>query len=107
MSQAQKQQLSNLDRSRRLLLGLCVGIGVGLALGVALGSIPAGFVLGVGLGVSLGLAFSGQRREPSKPLTIVGILLLAVGIVLLAVVMSLVRPQWWCDYPILNLVPGC
>jgi drug/metabolite transporter (DMT)-like permease len=107
MSQAENEQPGNRDRSRRLLVGLCVGIGVGLALGVALDSIPAGFVLGVGLGVSLGLAFSGQRREPSKPLTIAGILLLAVGIVLLAVIMSLVRPQWWCDYPILNLVPGC
>jgi hypothetical protein len=40
-------------------------------------------------------------------MTIAGVLLLLVGIVVLAVIMHLVLPQWWCDYPILNLLPGC
>lgn len=107
MSQAGKQQLGSRDRTWRLLFGLCIGAAVGFALGAALNNISVGFVIGAGLGVSLGLAFSGQRQEPSKPLTIAGILLVLVGIIALAWVMSLVQPHWWCDYPVLNLGPGC
>jgi hypothetical protein len=38
---------------------------------------------------------------------IAGIVLVAVGIVVLAVFIHLVVPHWWCDYPVLNLLPGC
>jgi multidrug transporter EmrE-like cation transporter len=107
MEQKSAAQQNGQDRNARMALGLCIGMALGISLGVALGSIPIGIAIGAGVGVSLGMAFSGQRQEPSKPLTIVGILLLVVGIVLLAVILSLVRPQWWCDYPILNLLPGC
>lgn len=95
------------DANSRLLLALCIGVALGISLGVALGSIPIGIAIGAGVGVSLGIAFSGRRQEPSKPMTIAGILLVAVGIIVLAVFMHLVRPQLWCEYPILNLIPGC
>jgi len=107
MNEEENEQPGSRDRNSRLLLGLCIGMALGISLGVALGSIPIGIAIGAGVGVSLGMAFSGQRRERSKPLTIAGILLLALGVVLLALVMSLVRPHWWCDYPVLSLVPGC
>ena len=107
MNQTGKEQPSNSDPRAGLLLGLCIGVAVGVALGVALDSIPIGIAIGAGVGVSLGTAFSGKRQEPSGPLTIAGVLLLLVGIVVLAVVMHLVLPQWWCDYPILDLLPGC
>jgi len=107
MNQAETQQLPNRDRSRKLLLAMCIGIALAVSLGAALDNYAAGGAIGAGVGVSLGMAFSGQRREPSKPLTLVGIVLLAVGVVLLAVVMSLVVPDWWCDYPIHSLFPGC
>ena len=107
MNQIGKEQPSTRDPRAGLLLGLCIGLALGVALGVALGSIPIGIAIGAGIGISLGIAFSGKRREPSRPLTIAGVLLLLVGIVVLALVMHLVLPQWWCDYPILNLVPGC
>lgn len=107
MNQAETQQLPNRDRSRKLLLGFSIGVALGLALGLALDSMPAGLVLGIALGISLGLAFSGPRREPSKTLTIAGIVLLVLGVALLAVILSLVQPRWWCDHPVLNLLPGC
>lgn len=44
------------------------------------------------MGVWLGSAFSGQRQEPSKPLVITGAVLLAAGIVVVAIVMHLVHP---------------
>jgi multidrug transporter EmrE-like cation transporter len=107
MNQNGVEQPSNRDPRAGLLLGLCIGVALGISLGVALGSIPIGIAIGAGIGVSLGIAFSGRKQEPSRPLTIVGALLLLVGIVVLAVVMHLVIPQWWCSYPILNLFPGC
>jgi hypothetical protein len=67
----------------------------------------ARMAIGTGTGVSLGMAFSGRERESSRPLTIAGVALLLVGIIVLGLVMSLVLPHWWCDYPILNLFPGC
>jgi hypothetical protein len=36
-----------------------------------------------------------------------GVALLLVGIILLALIMSLALPHWWCDYPVLDLLPGC
>jgi len=95
------------DRSARVALGLCIGLALGISVGVALGSIPIGIGIGAGVGAALGIAFSGRKREPSRPLTIAGVVLLLVGIVVLALFMSLVLPRWWCDYPILNLFPGC
>ena len=95
------------DRNARMALGLCIGLALGISIGLALGSIPIGIAIGTGAGVSLGLAFSRQRQEPSRPLTIAGVVLLLVGIIVLAVVMHLVIPNWWCDYPLLNLLPGC
>jgi multidrug transporter EmrE-like cation transporter len=107
MDQRANEQPNNRDPRAGLLLGLCIGVALGISLGVALDSIPIGIAIGAGVGVSLGIAFSGRRQEPSKPMTIAGILLVAVGIVVLAVVMHLIFPQWWCDYPVLNLIPGC
>ena len=52
-------------------------------------------------------AHSGQRQEPSRLLTIAGVVLLLVGVAVLAILMHLVEPMWWCQYPILNLIPGC
>lgn len=107
MNPTGKEQPSSRDPHLGLLLGLCIGVALGISLGVALGSIPIGIAIGAGVGISLGIAFSGKRQEPSRPLTIAGALLLLVGIVVLAVLMHLVVPQWWCSYPILNLLPGC
>jgi len=91
-------------------MALCI-VGIGLPLGLAFGllvdSIGMGVAGGVAVGVCLGSAFSGQRQEASKPLIIAGAGLLAAGIVVVAIVMHLVHPQWWCGYPILNLIPGC
>jgi len=94
-------------QNARIALGLCIGVALGISIGLALGSIPIGIAIGAGVGLSLGLAFSRQRQEPSRPLTNAGIVLLVVGIIVLAVVMHLVVPNWWCDYPVLNLIPGC
>lgn len=94
-------------QNARIALGLCIGLALGISLGLALHSMPIGIAIGAGVGVSFAMAFSCQRQGPSRPLTIVGVVLLLVGIIVLAVVMHLVVPNWWCDYPILNLVPGC
>ena len=107
MNERENEQPGSRDRNSRLLLGLCIGIALGVSLGVALDSIPIGIAIGAGVGVSLAMAFSGQRQERSRPLTIAGVALLLVGIIVFAVIMSLVQPLWWCDYPILNLLPGC
>ena len=107
MSQTADEQPENSDPRAGLLLGLCIGVALGVSLGVALDSIPIGIAIGAGVGASLGMAFSGRRQEPSRPLIIAGVALLFVGIIVFAVIMRLVQPQWWCDYPILNLVPGC
>jgi len=107
MNERENEQPGSRDRNSRLLLGWCIGMALGVSLGVALGSIPIGIAIGAGVGVSLGMAFSGQRQQPSRPLTIAGVVLVLVGIIVLALVMSLVLPQWWCDYPVLNLLPGC
>ena len=107
MSQTADGHSNNRDPRAGLLLGLCIGVALGVSLGVALDSIPIGIAVGAGVGVSLAMAFSGKRQEPSRPLTIAGVVLLLVGILVFAVVMSLVLPRWWCDYPILNLLPGC
>ena len=107
MNERENEQPGSRDRNSRLLLGWCIGMALGVSLGVALGSIPIGIGMGAGVGAALGMAFSGRKQESSRPLTIAGVALLLVGIIVLALVMSLVRPQWWCDYPILNLLPGC
>jgi multidrug transporter EmrE-like cation transporter len=107
MNQTENGLPKSRDPRAGLLLGLCIGMALGVSLGVALDSIPIGIAIGAGVGVSLAMAFSGQRREPSRPLTIAGVVLLLVGILVFAVLMSLVLPRWWCDYPILNLIPGC
>jgi hypothetical protein len=91
----------------KMLLGMAIGIALGLAVGLALDNIAIGAGMGVAIGTALGVNFSGRRREPSKALTVVGVVLLLIGIIVLAIVMSLVYPQWWCDYPVLNLIPGC
>jgi multidrug transporter EmrE-like cation transporter len=91
----------------KMLLGMAIGLALGLAVGLALDNIAIGAGMGIAIGTALGVAFSGRRREPSRPLTILGVVLLLVGIVVLAIIMSLVEPQWWCDYPVLNLIPGC
>lgn len=107
MNQGASAQQDDRDRGAKMGVGMAIGLATGLAIGVALGSIPIGVAIGAGMGVSLGLAFSGQRREPSRPMIIAGVVLVLVGIVVLAVVMHLVEPQWWCGYPGLNLIPGC
>ena len=107
MSQTADEQPENRDPRAGLLLGLCIGIAVGVSVGAALDCYPIGFAIGAGVGVSLGMAFSGRRQEPSRPLIIAGVVLVLVGIIVFAVLMSLALPQWWCDYPILNLLPGC
>lgn len=100
-------QQDSRDQNARMALGLCIGLALSISIGLALGSIPIGIAIGTGAGVSLGLAFSRRSREPSRPLTIAGVVLLLVGIAVLAVLMHLVVPNWWCDYPVLNLFPGC
>jgi multidrug transporter EmrE-like cation transporter len=107
MNPESNAQQESRDQNARMALALCIGLALGISIGLALGSIPVGIAIGVGAGVSLGLAFSRQRQEPSMPLTIAGVVLLLVGIIVLAVVMHLVIPNWWCDYPVLNLFPGC
>ena len=79
MNQGSNEQPNNRDSRSGLLLGLCIGAALGVSLGVALDSIPIGVAIGAGVGVSLGIAFSGQRQEPSRPLTIAGVALLLVG----------------------------
>jgi multidrug transporter EmrE-like cation transporter len=107
MNQSANEQPGSRDPRAGLVLGLCIGVALGISLGVALDSIPIGVAIGVGVGVSLGMAFSGRTQEPSRPLTVAGVALLLVGIIVLALVMSLVLPHWWCGYPVLNLLPGC
>lgn len=107
MTQSANEQPNNRDPRAGLLLGLCIGVALGVSLGVALDSIPIGIAIGAGVGVSLAIAFSGRKQEPSRPLTIAGVVLVLIGIIVLAVVMHLVQPQWWCGYPVLNLLPGC
>ncbi len=106
MNQGAEGQYAGLD-TPKMLLGMAIGMALGLAVGLALDNIAIGAGMGVAIGTALGVAFSGPRREPSKPLTVVGVVLLLVGIFVLAIVMHLVQPQWWCEYPILNLIPGC
>ncbi len=106
MNQRADGQYAGRDTAK-MLLGMAIGIALGLGVGLALDNIAIGAGMGVAIGASLGVAFSGRRREPSKRLTVVGVVLLLMGIVVLAVIMNLVQPHWWCDYPILNLIPGC
>jgi multidrug transporter EmrE-like cation transporter len=107
MDQKSDTQHDRRAQNAKMALGLCIGMALGVSLGVALGSIPIGIGMGAGVGAALGIAFSGRKRESSRPLTIAGVVMLLVGIIVLALVMSLVLPHWWCDYPILNLFPGC
>jgi len=107
MNQTPNEQPNSSDPRAGFLLAFCIGIALAISLGAALDSYPIGIAIGAGVGVSLGMAFSGRERESSRPLTIAGVALLLVGIIVLALVMSLVLPHWWCDYPILNLIPGC
>jgi hypothetical protein len=107
VNQVSNGQHDTRDRSAKMALGLAIGLALGVSLGVALDSIPIGIAVGAGVGVSLAMAFSGKRQEPSRPLIIAGIVLMLLGIFVFAVLMSLVLPQWWCGYPILNLLPGC
>ncbi len=106
MNQGAEGQYAGRDRAK-MLLGMAIGLALGLAVGLALDNIAIGAGMGVAIGAALGVAFSGRRREPSKPLTVVGVVLLLFGIVVLAIIMHLVEPQWWCEYPILNLIAGC
>ena len=107
VNQVSNGQHDTRDRSAKMALGLAIGLALGVPIGLALDSIPIGIAIGTSLGVSLGLALSGRRQEPSKPLVIAGVVLLLAGIIVFAAVMHLVLPQWWCGYPILNLLPGC
>jgi multidrug transporter EmrE-like cation transporter len=107
MTHSADEQPSNRDPRAGVLLGLCIGVAIGVSLGVALDNIPIGVAIGLGVGASLAAAFSGRKQEPSKPMILAGVVLLLVGIILLAVIMSLALPHWWCDYPVLNLLPGC
>lgn len=91
----------------RMLLGMAIGLPLGLSVGLALENIAIGAGMGIAIGTALGVALSGRRREPSRLLTVLGVVLLLVGIVVLATIMSLIEPQWWCEYPVLNLLPGC
>jgi hypothetical protein len=91
----------------RMLLGMAIGLTLGLAVGLTLDNIAIGAGMGIAIGAALGVALSGRRREPSRPLTVLGVVLLLVGIVVLAIIMNLIEPQWWCEYPVLNLLPGC
>lgn len=91
----------------KMLLGMAIGLALGLAVGLALDNIAIGAGMGIAIGTALGVAFSGRRREPSRPLTIAGVLLVVAGIIVLAIMLHLIQPQWWCDYPVLSLVPGC
>jgi H+/Cl- antiporter ClcA len=95
------------NRNARMALGMCIGLALGISIGLSLGNIAIGIAIGAGAGVSLGMAFSGRERDSSRPLTIAGVALLLAGIIVLVLVMSMVLPRWWCDYPILNLFPGC
>lgn len=106
-NQRENGQRASRDTAAKMALGMAIGMALGVAIGLALDSIAIGVAIGSGLGTSLGIALSAQRQEPSMPMTIAGVVLVAVGIVVLAVIMLLVRPQWWCQYPILNLIPGC
>lgn len=90
MNQRANAQRDDRDRGAKMALGIGIGMPLGIAIGLLLDSIGIGVAIGVTLGVSLGLAFSGQRREPSKPLTVAGVVLVTVGIVVLATVMHLV-----------------
>ena len=107
MNQTANTEPSRANAGARMGLGTAIGMAMGLLIGLLLDSSALGLGMGVALGAAMGLALSGQRQQPSRPLTIVGVVLVLVGIVFLAVIMSLVRPQWWCDHPVLNLFPGC
>lgn len=107
MNQRVNGQDTGRDAVAKMGLGMVVGMALGFGVGLALDSIAIGAGIGAALAVSLGIAFSGRRREPSKPLTIASVVFLFVGIVVLAMIMHLVQPHWWCDYPVLNLIPGC
>jgi uncharacterized membrane protein AbrB (regulator of aidB expression) len=90
-----------------MALGFAVGISLGFGVGLALDSLPLGMAIGAGIGISLAMAFSREGQQPSRTMTITSIVLLAVGLIVLAAFMHLARPQWWCGYPVLNLIPGC
>jgi multidrug transporter EmrE-like cation transporter len=107
MNQRADGQHASRDTGAKMALGMAIGMALGFAIGLALDNIAIGVAIGAGLGISFGVAFSGQRQEPSKPLTIAGVFLVLFGIVVLAIMMHLIEPQWWCQYPILNLIPGC
>jgi drug/metabolite transporter (DMT)-like permease len=102
------EQSNKADTCAGILLGLCIGVILGISIGVALDSAPIGIAIGAGVGVSLATAFSRRREEPSEPMTIAGgIVLTVVGIIVLAVVLHIAQPQWWCAFSVLNLLPGC
>jgi multidrug transporter EmrE-like cation transporter len=107
VEQKSNVQQNDRDHNARMALGMCIGLALGISIGVSLGSIPIGVAIGTGTGVALGMALSSRERQPSGPLTIAGVALLLVGIIVLALVMSLVLPHWWCHYPVLSLLPGC
>ena len=107
MNQRTDAQDNGRDGSAKMALGFIMGISMGFGLGLALDSLPIGIAIGAGMGVSLAVAFSREGQQPSRSMKITSFVLLAVGIIVLAAFMHLIHPQWWCGYPVLNLIPGC
>lgn len=110
--------LSGLDRLYAYAVATAVVFVGGYLLNVPIAlavAVVGGIVMLWGLGLLVRFvrkypkvpAQSGQRQEPSRLLMIAGVVLLLVGTVVLAIFMHLVEPMWWCQYPILNLIPGC
>jgi multidrug transporter EmrE-like cation transporter len=95
------------DGNSNMALGFIIGISLGFGVGLALDNLPIGMAIGAGMGISLAMAFSREGRQPSRTMAITSMVLLVVGIILLTAFISLARPQWWCGYPVLNLIPGC
>jgi multidrug transporter EmrE-like cation transporter len=107
LNQGSQAQDDDRDGNAKMALGFVIGISLGFGVGLALDSLPIGMAIGAGMGVSLAMAFSREGRQPSRTMAITSMILLIVGIIVLAAFMHLARPQWWCGYPVLNLIPGC
>jgi hypothetical protein len=107
LNQGSHAQDNDRDGNGKMALGFIIGISLGFGVGLALDNLPIGMAIGAGMGVSLGIAFSREGQQPSRSMAITSIVLLAVGVIVLAAFMHLARPQWWCGYPVLNLIPGC
>jgi multidrug transporter EmrE-like cation transporter len=107
VEQKSNVQQNDRDHNAGLVLAFLIGIALAVSLGAALDNYAIGVAIGAGVGTSLGIAFSRPKQQSSRALTIAGVVLLLVGIIVLGVVMSLALPHWWCDYPVLSLLPGC